>query len=133
MAGALVTQEREERGGIVEITLDWIADDTNGSVPDTVIKWMIGGILKYVTTNPGATAPTDLYDIVLEDKDGVDVMGGALSDRKTATSEVAYPKEPGATVNLNGVPVLGQLTFKLTGNLINSAVGTVRLTIIKIG
>lgn len=133
MAGSAVTQDREERDGIVDITLNWTADDTNGSVPETVIDWPIDGILSYVTTNPGATAPTALYDIVLEDKDGVDVMGGALGDRAAAVSEVAFPKEPGTAVNMNGVPVLGQLTFKLTNNLVNSAVGSARLTIKKAG
>ncbi|HUV77068.1 MAG TPA: hypothetical protein VMW06_03315 [Desulfobacterales bacterium] len=133
MAGSEVTQDREERDGIVDITLNWTADDTDGSVPETVIDWPIDGILSYVTTNPGATAPTDLYDIVLEDKDGVDVMGGALGDRATAVSEVAYPKEPTPAVNLSGVPVLGQLTFKLTNNAVNSAVGSARLTIKKAG
>ncbi|HUV78534.1 MAG TPA: hypothetical protein VMW06_10830 [Desulfobacterales bacterium] len=132
MAGSVVTQEREEREGIVEITLDWTADDTDGGVPETIINWPIAGILSYVTTNPGAPAPQDLYDITLKDEDGVDVMGGALDDRKTATSEVAFPKEPGATVNLNGVAVSGILTFGLTGNNVNSAVGRVRLTILRL-
>ena len=132
MAGSKVDQEREERDGIVEITLDWTADDTDGSVPETIIDWPIAGILSYVTTNPGAPAPQDLYDIALEDEDGVDVMGGALDDRKTATGEVAFPKEPGATVNLNGVAVAGILTFGLTGNNVNSAVGRVRLTILRL-
>jgi len=133
MAGSSVVQDIKERDGIIDIMLDWLADDTDGSVPDTDIKWPIGGILSHVTTNPGATAPTDLYDIVLEDRDGVDVMGGALGNRATATSEVAYPKEPAGAVNMNGVPVLGELTFKLTNNSVNSALGTVRLTVIKIG
>jgi len=132
MAGSLVTQERKERERIVDITLIWRADDTDGSVPDTQIDWPIGGLLSSVTTNPGTPAPTALYDITLEDKDGVDVMGGALSNRADAASEVAYPKEPAGAVNLNGVAVCGALTFKLTNNSVNSAVGTVRLTMIKL-
>lgn len=130
MAGSSVTQERKERNGIVDITLDWTADDTDGSVPETETGWDIAGILQKVTTNPGATAPTDDYDIVLEDEDDVDVMGGAMANRDTANSEVAFPKEPAGTVNLNGVAVRGTLTFKLTNNSVNSATGKVRLTII---
>jgi hypothetical protein len=41
-------------------------------------------------TNPGATAPTDNYDIVVNDADGVDVAAGVLANRDTANSEQAY-------------------------------------------
>ena len=84
-----VTQSKKEREGVIEITLDWTADASAATVPDTLIKWPIAGILCYVTTNPGTVAPQDNYDIVVEDKDGVDVMGGELDNRDTAKSEVA--------------------------------------------
>ena len=42
-------------------------------------------------TNPGATAPTDNYDIVVNDADSVDVAAGVLANRDTANSEQAYP------------------------------------------
>ena len=52
------------------------------------------GFITRVTTNPGTTAPTDDYDIVLNDEDGVDVMAGALANRDTANSETVIISDP---------------------------------------
>ena len=128
MAG-VVTQDYKERNGIAEITFNITADAATGTVPDTPTERPIAGDLIKVTTNPGATAPTALYDITLEDEDGVDVMGGALADRAAASSEVAYPKDPAGAVITTGVPVCDGLTLKTTNNAVHSALIKVRLTI----
>lgn len=52
------------------------------------------GFIARVVTNPGATAPTDDYDIALNDEDGVDVMATTLNNRDTATSEQVIPSDP---------------------------------------
>ena len=52
------------------------------------------GFIYKVDTNPGATAPTDQYDITLTNADGVDVMAGALANRATATTEQVIPSDP---------------------------------------
>jgi hypothetical protein len=78
-----------------------------------------------IVTNPGATAPTDNWDFVLNDSDGVDVLGGAGANRDTANSEQVYPTISGATI-----PVWlekGTYTLAMSGNSVNSATGTVTL------
>jgi len=52
---------------------------------------MHGRIVK-VITDPGAAAPTADYDIVLNE-DSADVMGGALTDRHTSSTQIAYPQK----------------------------------------
>lgn len=118
-----------EVGGIIEIIMDWTADASAATIPDTPTDIDIAGRLEYVTTNPGATKPSSNYDIDLKDEDGVDVMGSALDNRHDTNSEVAYPKDPDGDQIIGGVPVRGPLTLSISGNSVNSAVGRVRLTI----
>jgi hypothetical protein len=114
------------RGGQI-IAFDWTADESDGSVPVSTCPTPVHGfVVKAVTIPDGTTAPTAGYDAVIEDKDGVDVMGGALADRSAVAAEQAVPNVGG-----NVVPnwVSGLLTLKLTGNAVNSAKGTVKVYI----
>ena len=38
-------------------------------------------------TNPSSTAPSDNYDIVVNDEDGIDIAAGGLANRDTSNSE----------------------------------------------
>ena len=136
MAGSTSTSvSYSGRGWAVEIS--WTADATDGSVPDTeIIAAMksamvtyghpeaVSGWVERVVTSPGTPAPTDDYDITLEDPEGVDVLGGAGSNRDTATSEQVLPL-------VDGVPAPAylaspsSLTLKLSGNSVASAQGKV--------
>jgi hypothetical protein len=107
-----------------KVVVSFIADAADGSIPDTSLTNLAGYIMKIVT-NPGATAPTDNWDFVLNDSDGVDVLGGAGANRDTANSEQVYPTISGATI-----PVWlekGTYTLAMSGNSVNSATGTVTL------
>lgn len=42
-------------------------------------------------TDPGATAPTDDYDITIVDAEGYDVMQGTGANRDTSNTETATP------------------------------------------
>lgn len=75
-------------GGIQVKTLTWTSD-ASGDVNGTTWNWA-GAVLR-VVTNPGATAPTDDWDLVLNDADGVDVLGGSGANRDTANSEQIIP------------------------------------------
>jgi hypothetical protein len=52
------------------------------------------GYILRVVTNPGATAPSDNYNLDLQDEDGVDVMGGMLSLRDATVSEQVICNPP---------------------------------------
>ena len=114
------------------LTFTWLADDGNGTVPTTiwgdgVTEQPIYGYVVRATTNPGTTAPQDNYDITLTDADGIDVMGGALMNRDTVTSEhVGSLLQAG---NFDWCFVDGTLTLNLSGNNVNSATGVLKVYI----
>ena len=94
MAGTVTyTRDIKFRGGrpVGEvITFSWLSG-TN--IADKTTTETIVGKLGRVVTNPGSAAPTADYDITIEDAQGMDVMGGALADRHTSTTEQAWPSD----------------------------------------
>ena len=74
------------------LTLSFVGDGENGTIPDTVINpatYAIEGWFLYsAETNPGSPAPTPAYNIVINDTDDVDIAGGLLIDRDTSVSEL---------------------------------------------
>src|SRR4030043_2102612 len=85
-AGSSVTEtSRVNYGDISVLTLDWVSDDATGAVSATTgtaaTAFITGKYIIMVETDPGATAPSDNYDITITDARGVDVMGGALANR----------------------------------------------------
>ncbi len=107
------------------VKIHWVAD-ASGVVTATDIAGISGYLLKAVT-NPGATAPTDNYDVVMNDKNSAvaDAANGLLMNRDTTTTEVIYP------VTASGQdPVFFEpdtYTFTLTNNSVNAALGDVWL------
>ena len=78
--------------GMKVVRTSWISD-AGGDASETTP--VISGRVMRVVTNPGgAAAPTDDYDVVINDVDGVDVMAGALADRDTADTEQVIPDPP---------------------------------------
>jgi len=80
---------------VVKVIVDWVSDSAAGSVSQLSTKPIFGEILR-ITTNPGATAPTDLYDVTILDEDLVDVALGTLANRSTANTETVYPTVVGS-------------------------------------
>lgn len=114
-----------EEHGIVKVLIDWLADDTNGSVPDTAFDStdlvdILGRYCILGVTDPGTTAPTVAYDITIEDEYGCDIFGGKLNDRSASASEQEMPLIGTA---YDGRVITGALTFKLANNSVNSALG----------
>jgi len=109
------------------IEFQWVADG-DGNFTATVTKQPVEGYAVKAITNPGATAPADNYDITITDEDGVDVMGGALADRDTTTSEEVVPKF--SAQNVYGAKrVHGFLTVTITNITNADANGTIKLFI----
>jgi hypothetical protein len=133
--GSVTVSKSTVNGGDIEIvSFAFIANATGvATVPATSSSTVYPGdkagyILKMVT-DPGATAPTDDYDITLIDATtGADLMGGEGANRDTANSEEAAPKI-GNAYAANFAPVA--FTMTLTGNSANSATGTVYVYIAK--
>lgn len=120
MAGSVTvtTTTRALNSGkkIKVVNIAWTADVAAATVPDTALNDLNGYLVK-VITNPGSTAPTANYDIMLLDYDDstVDAANAAIINRHTTSSEIVLPTVP---------PLLcGNYTFNLTNNAVNSATG----------
>lgn len=106
--------------GIKSIAFTCTGDSSNGSFPSDVDTGRdLKGFIFLVVTNPGTTAPTADYDIVLNDGDGIDIMGGELGDRSATVSEQAIPLIDAA---FGSRYVFGRVTPVITNNSVNSAV-----------
>lgn len=109
----------------VILTITFVDDNAGTTLAINPVTYDITGWYLYsVETNPGATAPTDNYDITLIDSDGADLAGGTLMNRDTATTEF---------VNIGmssiGFPVIrGTFTFTLSGNAVVGGTGIVIMT-----
>lgn len=122
MAGSSVTFTETVEGRMHKIKASWVSDDSAGTASGTTsIK--ANGKVELLTTVPsgGGTAPTDNYDIALNDGDGVDVLGGGGANRDTANTEQVLGTSLGAVVS-------SVLTLAIT-NAGNSKQGTVYIVI----
>lgn len=106
------------------VTIDWVADSSAATIPNTSID--LGGYVFKAVTNPGATAPTDNYDIEIMDPEdsALDALAATLKDRDTANSEQVYPTVSGASIPIF---LAGTYTLKISNNAVNSASGRIQL------
>lgn len=88
MAGT-VTVEESSFEGVCRIKWTWTS--AAGGNADLVTSKSYYGEVIALLTNPGATAPTDDYDITITDADGYDVMQGAGANRDTLNTEQTVP------------------------------------------
>lgn len=107
---------------VFSLQLTCTADAADGSFPTLdLASYGVWGTLLAIQTNPGATAPTDNYDITLVDADGIDRLNGVGLNRDTTSSERAI---------ITGAPWVAQgetLTLTLANNAVNSAIVVVTL------
>jgi hypothetical protein len=111
---ATIASSRLPDGKVVKYSIAWTSDSA-GRVTATVPD-MYGYILR-VTTNPGdsTAAPSDNYDIVLNDEDTTDTLQGLGANRDESTVETITPHVGNvATGALIPMPVAGDLYLLIT-------------------
>jgi len=130
-----VTSAYAPAGGVTKVTFSWIANAAGAAtIPATSssTEWPVTGrnvgCIAFVDTNPGSTAPTDNYDITLTNADGLDIMGGSLANRDTADTERAAPL---IGTFAGCVAETSAFTLNITNNSVNSADGTVIVSIVE--
>src|SRR3990167_9008752 len=91
MAGTVVLTAEYELGDVRIAVITATADAADGSFPTATLAALglghVGGTLLALATNPGATAPTDNWDVTLVDGDGLDRPDGVGASRDTTPSE----------------------------------------------
>ena len=113
------------------ITIAWTGAAAGGAIDAITVNAQTYGIegwyLYSVETNPGTTAPTDDYDIVINDADGLDIAGGLLANRDSSVTEMVNLRAAAT-----GYPMVrGNLSVAISGNSVNSATGTIIMTFVQ--
>jgi hypothetical protein len=102
---------------VEKVVIDWVGDAADASVPALSVP--LKGFLIQAITNPGATAPTDNYDIQITNSEGASISGTNLDNRDTANSEAVIFSAP---------PLCdGDMSLAVTNNSVNSATGRIVL------
>lgn len=118
-----VTLTEETFGTVKKITCAWTSEnggDNAGKAQKTTTFAYSGEVIRLVT-DPGATAPTDNYDVMVYDEDNTDILMGAGANRDTADTEQVLASSLGCVAN-------DKLTFYVE-NAGNAKVGTIYLYI----
>ena len=101
MAEACTITE-ETFGTVKKVTWAWTsaADGSVGAAAvSTTTTNAYSGKIERLVTDPGATAPTDNWDLVISDEDGTDVLAGAGANRDTANTEQVLAASVGIVAN----------------------------------
>lgn len=122
MAGSVTITYSQTRPGMKSVTWAWTSD-ASGDVSGTNTVYLSGQAIRFVT-DPGATAPTDNYDIVVNDQHGLDIAAGRLANRDTANTEEAFPIQE-VTIGANTYVVSGA-TFDGPLSLVVSNAGNAK-------
>jgi len=71
---------------IQKISWDWLSA-SDGTVSSAAFGAYMGKIVKAIlASDSGGTAPTNLYDVTIEDEDGYDVLSGGGADVTSAAT-----------------------------------------------
>lgn len=135
MADGTVTQSMETpTPEQVVVKFAWLAAATSGSLSSvttdsTITKRIRGMYCVLGVTNPGdTTAPTDNYDITVDDSFGCDIFGGELENRASGGTEQAVPM---VGAGYMGRPIPSALSVALTNNAVASASGSIYLVFVE--
>lgn len=121
MADAIVTVFEDRAPGVTKIVWSWTSA-TDGTASASTNHTYTGKVRRIVT-DPGATAPTDDYDITLTDGDGYDLLDGNGVNLDTSVTEVRAVTGVvfGSTLTLNvanaGAEKVGKLIVYVTDNM----------------
>jgi len=121
MAGSAMVFTEIRHSSVKKIKAAWTSDDTTGAVSGTTTYPYSGKLIGAITVPDGTAAPSDNYDIAINDDDSVDVALGALIDRDTADTEYVAEASMAGVAN-------SKLTIAITAAG-NSKKGTVYLYI----
>lgn len=118
MASSCVQTFKKLKGNMRRILMAVTADASGGSVDNVDTEKNIDGEVLFVVTDPGATVPTNDYDITLADSQGCDILGSEGDNRSSTTTQQAMLK-----IGNHYGPryVEGPLTLGISGNSVNSA------------
>ena len=126
-AGSAVTTWESVGSDIDVATITWVASASDGTfsnytLPIGVGKWSKGGCLFEAKTMPGATAPTDNYDITVLNGT-IDMAGGQLANRSSSAAQDIRITTIFCIEGQGTTPPI----ITISGNSVHSATGVIKL------
>ncbi len=107
------------------VKLSFVGASSGGAIADVAVNKLHGYLMK-VVTKPGATGPTDNYDIELLDGDaGADALNATLANRSITATQQVFPVGALGAAPLYVPP--GNYTLHITNQSVNSATGDIWL------
>ena len=94
-----VTVTEERIGSVHKVKFDWTSE-VGGGATKTTVQAYSGEIIRLLTI-PGTAgdAPTNLYDVVVNDEDATDTLMGAGANRAAASTEQVLKASLGCMAN----------------------------------
>jgi hypothetical protein len=100
MAGSITVTHTRLRG-LEKYSVAWVSS-AGGAVSGNAVSVAAGELMQVgFIPDAGGTQPTDLYDVVVNDANSLDVLNGAGANLSNSTASVV-------------VPVIGSTTFRRT-------------------
>lgn len=130
LGDSFVAEKTQVSQNMMLIDIKWKGAASGGAVQSRTIpkNEIAGWFLQCMITVPGATAPTNAYDITLKDSLGLDALIGKGVDRSDTVSEIAFPLVGTLPVL---VPIYDDMIFAIANQSVNSAFGTARLVFVR--
>ena len=99
-ATGTVTIVEEDFGSTKFVSWSWIGGSAETTIAGATTETYYNGKLIFCVTNPGTSdAPADNYDVLIVDKNDVDVLADNGLNRATATTESILTASLGAVAN----------------------------------
>jgi len=120
----LVTIVEEKFGNALQplqkVAFSWVTA-ADGTATGTTTNAYTGEVLRLITVPDGVAAPTNLYDLAINDEDTTDILIAAGANRSATVTEQVIASSLGCVAN-------DKLTLEIT-NAGNTKAGTVYLYI----
>ncbi len=126
-ATSTLTEEFDKNTSIYKLKWEWVSSSTDGTATGTTgfqsTVPITGTCHRLVTIPTSSAAPSDNYDVYINDEDGYDILVGGGLNRSTSATQGVVAASMGCVKN-------DKITLSITGAG-NSKEGTVILYLIR--
>ena len=99
LAAGSASITEEIYGSVKQIIWEWTSGTGETVVADCTTTTFYNGDLLFLVTDPGGAAPSDNYDVIILDKNDVDVLADGGMNRDTASTESVLAGSLGSVCN----------------------------------
>ena len=108
MTEVVTITEEQSREGLQKIKFAFTTHTDGTATGETSGDY--NGLIYYVVSDPGSTAPTAAWDFQIQDEDNYDLLNGAGADRSATSTEYLQASKDGLGMAFNT-----KLTLEVSG------------------